>query len=62
MELPEDFIVQDSCEPLSPADNDALGDKRTCTVSQIENQITINNLINGAFSGGGQIQFKIGLV
>jgi hypothetical protein len=33
MELPEDFIVQDSCEPLSPADNDALGDKRTCTVS-----------------------------
>ena len=53
IEFPADFIVQDECTPP---------EGKTCAVSQVQNSITIYDIITEDFTGGETISFQIGAV
>ena len=60
VKLPVDYIVQSTCEV--PPSKGATPTPRKCTVSQVENSITIEHLVEGNVKGGTALTFTTGPV
>ena len=60
VKLPSDYVVQTTCE--LPADKGAHPSLQKCEVSQVDNSITIENVVAGKVKGGTELTFTIGPV
>jgi hypothetical protein len=60
IELPTDYTVPSACTTTSDAD--AYGGSRTCSTNTIQNTLTVSNLVDSDWAGGGTLSFSTALI